>query len=274
MKYIDVHSHIYFPDYDTDREDVISRARAADVGVINVGTDLESSRAAVAFAENHENMWAIIGLHPVDVNVSAAAAANTFDYKSFRALALHPKVVAIGECGLDYFHEPFDAKHQGEVFIRHIELANEVKKPLMLHVRSAKNKKSAASTANAYQDALEILKKYARTPFNFHFFAGSAADLKNIIDAGGSVSFTGVITFAREYDGFVKAVPLDRIMSETDAPFVSPASHRGERNEPSYVVEVAQKIAEIRAAQGEANGESREVVLTALVKNAKKFFSI
>ncbi len=268
MKYIDIHSHVYFPDYDADREEAISRARDADVGVITVGTDLESSTKAIALAEKHENMWAVVGLHPVDANESNIGAI--FDYDAFKKLALHPKVVAIGECGLDYFHAPFDAGRQREIFIQHIKLANEVKKPLMLHVRNAKKTGIAGATGNAYEEAVAILREHAKVPFDFHFFAGTAVDLKNIIDAGGSVSFTGVITFVRDYDELVKTVPLDRIMSETDAPFVSPTPHRGKRNEPAYVIEVAKKIAKIRQKEG----EDPSVILSALVKNAKKFFSV
>jgi len=262
MKYIDIHSHVYFPDYDSDREAVISRAQAADVGIITVGTDLESSLQAIKLAETHENMWAIVGLHPVD--------APVFDYEAFKKLALHPKVVAIGECGLDYFHAPFDAVRQRQVFIQHINLANEVGKPLMLHVRNGKNGTKTAigeTVANAYQEALSILKQHAKVPFNFHFFAGTSQDLKDIIAAGGFVSFTGVITFVRDYDELVAQVPLDRIMSETDAPFVAPAPYRGKRNEPAYVVEVAKKFAEIR-------NEKDEIIAAALVKNAKMFFRI
>jgi TatD DNase family protein len=275
MKYIDIHSHVYFPDYDADREEVISRAAKADVGIITVGTDLESSRQAIALAETHENMWAIVGLHPVDAGdeghvIAGNTPAEIFDYEAFKKIAQHPKVVAIGECGLDYFHMPFNAEYQREIFIKHIELANEVKKPLMLHVRNGKGGAENADKTNAYQDALVILKAYAKVPFNFHFFAGSPTDLKDIIAADGNVSFTGVITFVRDYDELVKTVPPDKIMSETDAPFVSPAPYRGKRNEPAYVIEVAKKIAEIRAQ----NGDDAEMVLTTLVENAKKFFSI
>ena len=267
MKYIDIHSHVYFPDYDADREAVISRAQTAAVGIITVGTDLESSLQAIKLAETHKNMSAIFGLHPVDANMPIVGGTTVFDYEAFREIALHPKVVAIGECGLDYFHTPFDAARQREVFIQHINLANEVGKPLMLHVRNGKN-------MNAYQDALSILKQHAEVLFNFHFFAGTSQDLDDIITAGGYVSFTGVITFVRDYDELVARVPLDRIMSETDAPFVSPAPYRGKRNEPIHVIEVADKIAEIRGKNEIKQLETTDVILEALVKNAKMFFRI
>jgi TatD DNase family protein len=263
MKYIDIHSHFNFPDYDADREEAIGRAQKAGIGIITVGTDFESSHQAIALAEKHENMWATVGLHPVD--------AAEFDYEAFKKLALHPKVVAIGECGLDYFHTPFSADAQRAVFIQQIKLANEVKKPLMLHVRNAKNVKvgraQTANSTNAYEEAVGILKKHAKVAANFHFFAGTMADLKNILAIGCSVSFTGVLTFTHDYDELVKTAPLDQIMSETDAPYASPVPYRGKRNESSYVVDIARKIAEIR-------GESEDIVLPALVNNAKKFFSI
>jgi TatD DNase family protein len=273
MKYIDIHSHIDFPDYDTDREAVITRARDAEIGIITVGTDLESSKRAIEVCEKyrplHSDMWAIVGLHPTD------AGKVTFDYDAFKKLALHPSVVAIGECGLDYFHAPFDVEHQRAVFIDQIRLSNETGKPLMLHVRNGKitdTTDNAGKVPSAYQDALALLKKHATVHdgmirASFHFFAGTAKDLTDIIAAGCSVSFTGVVTFTRDYDERVKATPLHRIMSETDAPFVSPAPHRGQRNEPAYVSLVAEKIAEIR-------GENADAVRTALVKNAQQFFNI
>jgi TatD DNase family protein len=256
FKYIDVHSHLQFPQYDADRAEVISHAEVAGVAIINVGTDLETSKKAVEYGRAHENMWAIVGLHPTDV------ADAAFEYDAFKKLGQDSKVIAIGECGLDFFHSKSeDVGRQTAIFIEHIRLANELGKPLMLHVRNGKDGR------NAYQEALSILKQYARIPASFHFFAGTAADLKDIIAAGYYVSFTGVITFTKDYDELVKMVPSDRIMSETDAPFVSPAPYRGKRNEPAYVVEAVKAIARIRSED--------EVVWTKkLVENAKKFFNI
>ncbi len=254
--YIDAHSHLQFSKYDADRVDVISRAHTASVGVINVGTDFESSKKAIEYAHTYENMWAIVGLHPTDVTDAA------FDYESFKQLALDPKVVAIGECGLDFFHsKPEDVDRQRIIFIDHIRLANELGKPLMLHVRNGKDGR------NAYQEALVILKEYAKVGANFHFFAGTKDDLKDILAAGYFVSFTGVLTFTKDYDELVKMVPEDRIISETDAPFVSPVPYRGKRNEPAYVVEVAKAIARIRGVDETSFSKT-------LVLNAKKFFNL
>lgn len=271
LRYIDIHGHINFPEYDTDREEVIKRAHDSGVGIITVGTGLESSRKAIELAEAHENMWAIVGIHPIDTHADVATA----EFAGIKELAGHPKVVAIGECGLDYFHSKLeDIPLQKELFEKHIELANQVVKPLMLHVRNSKaNSKggavsdTGASNHNAYQEAIAILKKLAKVCANFHFFAGTIQDAKDIIEMGNTMSFTGVLTFARNYDEIVKNIPLTHIMSETDCPFVSPAPYRGKRCEPFYVIETIKKIAEIR-------GESIDIIEKQLVKNALSFFGL
>lgn len=277
MKYIDIHGHVNFPVYDPDRAEVIKRCDENDIGLINVGTDFETSYSAVELAKKYSNMWAIIGLHPVHAGESHNDPTETglnenkqigpksfqvFDSDKFLPLAKESKVVAIGECGLDYFHSrPEDIDKQKKELEKQIDFANRVNKPLMLHVRNAKTGPSA------YMEVVGMLRARANVKANFHFFAGDIEDLKNILDIGGTVSFTGVITFARNYDELIKYVPIDRIMSETDCPFVAPAPYRGKRNEPSYVVEVVKTIAKIR-------GEDEDVVAKQLVQNAKDFFSI
>lgn len=261
MKFIDAHGHINFPDYENDRDLVVLRAKEQEVGIVTVGTDLITSREVIKLTEKYgatgAEAWAIIGAHPVK---EEGKYVEGFKRDEFLELARHPKVVAIGECGIDFFHSsPEDTEAQKKVFIEQIKIANEVGKPLMLHMRNGKNGE------NAYQVALFILREYAKVPFNFHFFAGGESDLNDILNAGGMVSFTGVITFARSYDELIKQVPLDRMMSETDCPFVAPIPYRGKRNEPSYVIEVVKKIAEIR-------GEDFEMVREKLVENAKRFF--
>jgi len=265
MQYIDIHGHINFPEYDKDREEVIKRAQDAGVGIITVGTDITTSKSAIELAEKHENMWAIVGIHPTEIKAPENRASGFSQedvFQELRRLALHPKVVAIGECGLDYFHcKSSDIPAQVEAFEKHIAIANEAGKPLMLHVRSGK------SGANAYADALAIIKESAKVPFDFHFFAGSKDDMEAIFAAGGTVSFTGVLTFTKDYDALIKAAPLEKIMTETDCPFVSPVPHRGKRNEPAYVIEVVKAIARIR-------GEDEEKVREILLQNARRFFSI
>lgn len=263
MKYIDVHGHINFPkEYDNDREEVVKHAREAGVGIVTVGVGLESSRQAVELAEKYENNWAIIGIHPIDT----ASAVAEAEFAGIEELAKHSKVVAIGECGLDYFHsKPEDLSRQRELFLRHIQLANLVQKPLMLHIRNGKPNSDNDSTGhNAYQEAIGMLKEYAKVRANFHFFAGTIQDARDIVTMGNMISFTGVITFARNYDEIIKNVPLANIMSETDCPYVAPIPYRGKRCEPAYVIETIKKIAEIR-------GENFDAVSAQLLENARRF---
>ena len=260
MKYIDIHGHVNFPDFDADRTEVIARAKVLGVGMITIGCDVESSKKAVELAETNENMWAIVGIHPTDAHTDLN---DTKDLEILKELATHPKVVAIGECGLDYFHgKAEDMQRQREIFHWHIELANKLNKPLMLHVRNGKD-----ASVNAYQEAIAILKEKAKVHANFHFFAGTIQDARDIIAMGNTISFTGVLTFAFNYNDTVREMPLENIMSETDCPFVAPAPYRGKRNEPSYVIETVKKIAEIRKT-GEAE------VAAQLLKNARTFFNI
>jgi TatD DNase family protein len=260
MKYIDIHGHVNFPDY-ADGEGAISRAHDASVGMITVGTDLASSRRAVELAEKHQNMWATVGLHPVEVS-RPDLGGQALEVKLLRELAQHPKVVAIGECGLDYFHSAIEEiPRQRDIFIQQIDIANKVDKPLMLHVRNSKN------NISAYQDAIAILKEHATVRANFHFFAGTVQDVLDIVVMNNTISFTGVLTFTHDYDEVVRTVPLSHIMSETDCPFVAPVPYRGKQNEPLHVREVVKAIARIR-------GVGEEVVRNALVNNARDFFGI
>lgn len=253
LKLIDAHAHLNFPDYDADREAVLTRAAEAGIGLINVGTGLETSRQVVDLAQGRENTWATIGLHPTD---AAETGESGEALAELRRLAQEPKVVAIGECGLDYFRaDPSTAAKQQEMFVRQIEIANEAGKPLMLHIR------------NAYQDAYEILKTHAKVKGDTHFFAGTWDEAKLFLDLGFTLSFTGVITFARSYDEVIKNAPLDMILAETDCPYVAPIPHRGKRNEPAYVQEVVKKLAEIK-------GLSDEAVAAATLANTKRVFGL
>jgi TatD DNase family protein len=198
-------------------------------------------------------------MHPTH---TVGEEAEIFSYDEFKTLASHPKVVAIGECGLDYFRVD-KAKQEKEeaVFIEHIRLANEVGKPLMLHIRPSEG------GMDAYEDALVILKAHAKVLGNVHFFAGTYDIAKQFWDIGFTTSFTGVITFASQYDDVIKNAPLAMLHGETDAPYVAPVPFRGKRNEPLHVREVYKRIAEIR-------GEDAETVREALLHNAEKMFGI
>lgn len=276
-KYIDIHAHVNFKAFDEDREEVIQRALDSGTWFINVGTQADTSKKAVEMARQYkEGVYAIVGLHPIhtgksfhdkqelgDEGSEFVSRGEIFDENIYRKLLQNKKVVAIGECGLDYYHPDSESvEKQKKMFIKQVELADEMKKPLMLHIRNnSKNEK------NAYADTLEILKKFPAVKGNVHFFAGGWADAQKFLASGFTLSFTGVITFARDYDEIIKKIPLDMIMSETDSPYVAPAPHRGKRNEPSYVSEVVEKIALIK------NLPEAEVA-KALVANARRVFGI
>ena len=269
MKYFDAHTHVNFVAFNEDREATILRAKEAGVSMNCVGTQIDTSKAAVALAEKYDNVYATIGLHPIHTSKSYhdekelgeggkefTSRGEVFDLAAYEAIGKNPRVIAIGECGLDYYRAEKTTKDiQAKAFIEHIELANKLQKPLMLHIR------------NAYEDALEIIKAHANVRGDVHFFAGDWNIAKQFLDLGFTLSFTGVVTFTHDYDEVVKNTPLDMLLSETDAPYVAPVPHRGKRNEPLHVIEVVRTIAEIRS-------ESLEKVATQLVANAARVFNV
>lgn len=260
---IDAHSHIHFPQFDADRSDVLRRMREAHVSAIAVGCDSKTSLGAAALANTEADVWATVGIHPSDNR------KEIFDKVFFQRLAREPRVVAIGECGLDFYRTPpemrvEEEKRQRDLFVRHIELALSVGKPLMIHSRPQ------SGTMDAYEKIIEILSPYIkaegkRVRGNVHFFVGSEKIARQFVDWGFTLSFTGVITFARDYDDVVKKIPLENILTETDCPYVAPISHRGERNEPSYVAEVVQKLADLKEV-------SREEMARSIAKAAQRIF--
>ncbi|OGG85638.1 hypothetical protein A2392_02630 [Candidatus Kaiserbacteria bacterium RIFOXYB1_FULL_46_14] len=284
-RYIDTHAHLNINAFKDDVEAVLSRCEDESVAVINVGTQADTSKRAVEIASEANNCFAIIGLHPVHTSSSYhdeqelgenmkafTSRGEEFDADYYRDLAKNKKVVAIGECGLDYYRLEKDTKPvQEKAFIEQIELANELDLPLMIHTRDAKGNsasaKADAGVGNVYDDTYEILKSHAKVRGNIHFYAGSYEQAKRFLDIGFSVSFTGVITFAKDYEEVVRNVPLDMIHGETDCPYVAPVPYRGQRCEPWMVKEVYKKIAEIRR-------EDEEKVREQLVMNAKNLYHI
>ena len=249
-EYFDIHSHLNFGDYDKDREEVINRLKETRTHTITVGTDLESSIQSVNLSGQHLEIYACIGIHPT------GNPNEHFDILKYEELVKHPKVVAIGECGLDFFHakKSEDYDRQKKLFLDQINFAIKYDKPLMIHSR------------DAYEELLEILGPLKKEHGNIlrgnvHFFAGSPEIAKRFFDIGFTISFTGVITFTQDYDKVIKLAPLDMIMAETDAPYVAPVPYRGKRNEPAYVKEVVKRLAEVR-------GEDEERIRAALVNNA------
>ncbi len=225
---IDSHCHLQFPQYDADREEIIKRTLAAGCGMICVGTDLEMSKKAVELAEKHDLIWATVGSHPNE-------RSREFRIDDYEKLAKHPKVVAIGEIGLDYYRTPEKEKQeeQKEIFQQFLELVATTKKPAIIHCR------------DAYNDMLDILKNNPVAGV-IHSFTGKLELAKKFLDLGLFLGLNGIITFTNEYDDMVAHVPLEKILIETDAPYLAPVPHRGKRNEPLYVIEVAKKIAGLK----------------------------
>ncbi|HEY4474438.1 MAG TPA: TatD family hydrolase [Candidatus Paceibacterota bacterium] len=253
----DSHCHPQMAQYDKDREDVISQALKEGVSMICVGTDLETSRQGIELAQKYENIWASVGLHPNDIS-------EYFDISIYQSILENPKVVAVGEVGLDYYRTPELRKQekQKEVFGQFINLALKHDKPLILHCRDSK----AGSIGLAYKDMAEIIGNSALHGV-VHSFTGSIEDVKKYLELGFHLGFNGIITFARQYDEMVREVPLNRILLETDAPFLTPEPYRGKRNEPAYVVEVAKKIAELK-------NEPYEKIVGQTTGNCKKLFGL
>lgn len=275
---IDTHAHVNFRDFKDDTKETIKRALNKNVWMINVGAESKTSERAVKMAEEYEEgVYSAVGLHPghlieqeveYEENgefVKYKSKPEEFDYDFYLNLAKNKKVVGIGECGLDYFRnndKNFKQK-QRDVFVQHIKLAKEVRKPLIIHCREA------------HEDLLEILNLEAPLPNGvMHFFTGTLEQAKKYIDLGFYISFSGVTTFPPRkgeivgaYDEIIKNIPLEKILIETDCPYVAPVPHRGKRNEPTYVQYVASKIAEIK-------GFSFEEVAEQTTKNAKELFGI
>lgn len=285
---IDAHTHIHFPVYDKDREAVIDRARAAGVKMVCVGTQAASSEAAVELVRKYPGeIWATAGFHPTHVAQTQHARTERgltrtggwyhdkkeqlepiqpkFNIDELREIAKNPEVVAIGECGLDYYRLTDldkEKNDQQEAFEVQIEIAKDLNKALMIHCRPSKG------TDDAYSDLLgQITNHKSQIPKIVHFYVGSLAITKKLVEAGFYFTFGGVITFARDYDEMIKYIPLDHILLETDAPYVAPAPYRGKRNEPAYIVETGKKMAELKSA-------SLEEVVEVTTNNALKVFKI
>jgi TatD DNase family protein len=258
---IDTHAHLDFGQFDDDRNAVLDRAwQAGLIAVITIGIDLKTSRAAVALAEAHERVFATVGFHPHD-----AKRADAVALAELRELGQHPRVVAIGEMGLDFFRDRSPRDVQRRVFRRQLQIAAELGKPVVVHDREA------------HADTLEILQQWtaeSQTTFSeyrgvLHCFSGNLALAQAVIELGFFIGVDGPITYrnARKLPDIVKALPLDRLLVETDAPFLTPHPHRGQRNEPAYVRLVAEKIADTKNLP-------LEEVAQATTANAKALFQL
>ena len=252
---IDTHAHLDDARFDSDRDAMIARAREAGVEhFVTIGCDLATSRAAVELADRYPFVYATVGVHPHE-----AKQIGDSWYDDLRRLAQHQKVVAYGEIGLDYHYNHSPPKLQRERFREQIVLARDLRLPIVVHTREAQD------------DTMAILKEENAADVGgvFHCFSGDARLAKDALDLGFLLSFSGVITFqnATMLRDIVKTVPMDRILVETDSPYLTPAPHRGQRNEPAHVRLVAEKIAAIQ-------GMTAEQVAELTSQNARRVFKI
>jgi TatD DNase family protein len=236
---IDSHSHIDMRQFNKDRDSVMERARRDGVAaVVDVGCDIPSSEAAIALAERYDEVFAVVGFHP-----HSAAAMGNGDIERLADLAQHPKVVAIGEIGLDFYRNLSPREAQVEAFNKQLDLARELDLPVVIHSRQATD------------EVFDILSRWAgksSKPLGvLHCFSGDRELARKYIDMGFFISIAGPITYGKSSAADVaRHLPLDKLLIETDCPFLTPQPHRGKRNEPSYVSLVAEKIGEIRGISG------------------------
>lgn len=281
MHLIDTHAHAHFKSYD-DKEGVVKRALAEGIDVINVGTGIETSKEVIELAEKFEKyVYATIGIHPTHTDEAVfhanedyeASVETEFNEALYEPLVANPKVVGIGECGLDYYRFPEGADEskikevQKKVFVSQINFAIKYNKALVIHCRPSKD------SNDAYDDMLEIVGKAKlenpQLRFEVHSFTGDTDVADKIITLGGFLGLNGIITFDKtgRSERVVKHVPLEFIVLETDSPFLAPVPYRGKTNEPAYVKHVAEKIAEWKDV-------NLEEVATTTTHNAKDLFNI
>ncbi len=260
--YIDSHAHLDGPRFEQDRAEVIARAHEAGLGrilTIGSGTGPGSLDCAIKIAEQHEWIFATVGIHPHEAKLATEA-----DYSEMAQLAKNPKVIAWGEIGLDYFYDHSPREVQQEVFRRQMELAQVASLPIIIHCRPSNN------STNAWDDTLQMLREHwapTGLPGILHCFTGELNHAEAALEIGFYVSFAGNVSFpkAENIRGAAKTVPLDRMLIETDCPYLAPVPHRGKRNEPAFVVNTAEVIGELR-------GVSKEVIAEQTRDNFYRLF--
>lgn len=250
--FIDTHAHLHFDAYATREADYLARARAAGVEIIiTVGVSIDDTRLAIACAGRHPEVYATAGIHPTD------GAADTERLEELRPLAQEPKVVAIGECGFDFFHKGVDKATQEHVFRYQIELALELDLPLVFHVREG------------FDDFYRVLADYPEARGILHCFTGNQHDLERALERDLAIALNGIATYTKvpEQIKAFKSVPLSNLVLETDCPFLAPVPFRGQLNQPAYIKEIATCLSDLR---GENVGE----IADATSANAQKVFNI
>jgi TatD DNase family protein len=258
MQIIDSHAHLEFPQFDADRPAVLERARAAGVETllaIGSGTGPDRLNAAIPFAERHDWIYATVGIHPHE-----AKLATDEHFARLDELAHHPRVIAWGEIGLDYYYDHSPREIQQTVFRRQLEQARAAKLPIIIHCR------------DAWEDCLALLDQDWRKGGLggiLHCFTGTPEDARRGLDMGFLVSFSGNVTYPKMQSlrDVARDLPLDRLLTETDSPFLPPQGKRGKRNEPAFVVEVAQALANVRDL-------AIEEVAAATAENFHRFFRL
>ena len=240
MTLIDTHAHIYYDDYSNRIDDVISAATDNGVEkIISIGVDLKSSEECIKLAEKYEPVYATCGIHPHEAD--KAPKRYLYELEQFYE---HPKVVAVGEIGLDYHYDFSDRKTQRKIYHEQIEMAKSLELPAVVHCRKSDD------------EILGGIKESGHNSGVIHCFASDLNFANSILETGFYISFTGMITFVKELEEVVRAVSLDKMMVETDSPYLSPKPFRGKQNEPAYVLHVAEKIAELKEISLEEVAES------------------
>ena len=256
MQVVDTHCHIHFESYKLNPEQVLKDAAAAGVSkVICVGCSVADSAVAVAFAEAHDNVWASVGAHPHDGQDYLKDEAGSL--KKLKELAAHPKVVAIGEIGLDYFHKHSSKEDQIRALRSQIKLGLEVKKPFIFHIREA------------FADFWPIFDEFSGIKGVVHSFSAYEAELEAVLSRGLYVGLNGIMTFTTDYKQLeaAKKIPLENLLLETDAPFLTPKPFRGSICESKHTAVTAEFLAHLR-------GEDAEHLTTVTTRNASDLFSL
>ncbi len=285
MYLIDSHAHLHFPAFDNDIDEVMKRAQDNDIGLVTVGTKFSTSESGIAFAEKHDNVWCTIGLHPshvhdhsfVDENeehASAPSPEGEFDEERYSQLVSHPKVVAIGEFGLDYSRVPEGMKvdefktDQQKVARQQLHFATQYKKPVVIHCRGGVHD----DVSGAHEDMRKLIgEEINRGGLErrgvIHCFTGTVEDAAKYAELGFLISVTGIVTFGQSVASAIRSIPLEQMMVETDCPYLSPAPFRGKKNEPANVRLVAQAIADLK-------GVSLDEVARVTTANAVRLFDL
>ena len=277
---IDTHCHLHFPPYDSDIDDVLGRLQEKRIWGVTIGTSLQNSERGITFAESHENIWATVGLHPEHFTSDfhdeqeGETHETHLDVTRLRQIAQSsPKVVGIGETGLDYYRidEGRDASEarriQEEAFLAHLRVAVALDLPLIIHCRDALTR--LAELLRAEQE------RGTRVRAVVHSFTGTWAEAEPLLDLGCCIAVNGISTFPlrknqspeQAIDRTIERIPIDRLLLETDAPYLAPTPYRGKRNEPAWVEEVAKHVARVR-------GVSLEEIATSTTENAIRFFRL